>query len=479
MGCFLACFGSSKDKSRRNQQRYRVQHREQRYTSFEPVQSAVSSVPVWENPISPELKYEKPISPELKCEKPINPELKDEKPISVELKEEKPRSPELEEVRDKPVEQLSFITRKKVTFDSNVQTYEHVAINESTDLLFDSKECQKEEGKTLKESSQSKTSSEDGSITSSSGSYPPNHRYQNCRDSDDEDEPLDYDEDSDLDDDDLEDDTDDNGELEYEDEIVDSKRGTQVMTEDSDSAMPKKPTGLNYSARDRSGYVHAVLNPVENLTQWKAVKAKKTTVMKPQKENFTLADEPRISFSSEPSFKEVSSSFKSLKRQSGQARNSNQEMAVDASLSNWLGSSEATPVNKTSTISLDTATPEKSMSYGSPHSATSHEDRPILGALTVEELRQFSASSSPRKSPSRSPDEIAIIGTVGSYWNDHTGPAKGSGASSYKGIPNTTSKYREDRRVNWHSTPFETRLERALNRGAADAYSSSRTPHGL
>ncbi|XP_004292231.1 PREDICTED: uncharacterized protein LOC101308152 [Fragaria vesca subsp. vesca] len=478
MGCFLACFGSSKDKNRRNQQqRYRVQNREQRYTSFEPVQSAVSDVPVWEKPITPDLKCEEPINPELKCEKPISPELKDEKPISPELKEEEPSSPELEvvispEVRDKPVEQLSCIARKKVTFDSNVQTYEHVAINESTDILLDSKECQKEEGETLKESSLSKTSSEDDSITSSSGSYPPNHRYQNCRDSDDEDEPLDYDEDSDLDDDDdLEDETDD-------DEIVDSKRGTQVMTEDADSPIPKKPTGLNYSVRDRSGYVHAVLNPVENITQWKAVKAKKTTVMKPQKENFTLDDEPRISFSSEPSIKEVSSSFKSCKRQSGQARNSNHEMAVDASLSNWLGSSEATPVKKTST-SLGASTPEKSMSYGSPHSATSHEDRPILGALTVEELRQFSASSSPRKSPSRSPDEMAIIGTVGSYWNDQTDPAKGSGASSYKGIPNTTSKYREDRRVNWHSTPFETRLERALNRGAADAYSSSRTPHGL
>ncbi|KAK9945011.1 hypothetical protein M0R45_010543 [Rubus argutus] len=359
MGCFLACFGSSKDKNRRNQQRYRVQHREQRYKSFEPVQSAVSSVSVWEKPISSELKDEKPISPELKEDRAI--------------------SPELEEVRDKPVEQLSFSTRKKVTFDSTVQTYEHVSINESFDSLLDGKVCEKEEeGKTLEKSSQSKTSSEDGSITSSSGSYPPNHRYQNCRDSDDEDEPLDYGEDSDLDDDDdlEDDDSDDDGELDIEDEIVNSKRGTQVMTEDADSPMPKKPTGLNYSARDRSGYVHAVLNPVENLTQWKAVKAKKTSVMKPQKENFTLDDEPSISFSSEPSIKEVSS-FKSHKRQPGQAKNPNQELAVDASLSNWLGSSETTPVNKTSTISLETSTPENSIYYGSPHSATSHEDRPI------------------------------------------------------------------------------------------------------
>ncbi|KAF2294894.1 hypothetical protein GH714_026878 [Hevea brasiliensis] len=130
---------------------------------------------------------------------------------------------------------------------------------------------------------------------------------------------------------------------------------------------------------------------------------------------------------------------------SDQSKKSNQEIAVDASLSNWLGSSENTTINKPSTIDL--------------------------GALTVEELKQLSLSSSPRRSPSHSPDEMAIIGTVGTYWN-HSGSGNDSGSvSSFKGIPNTTSKYREDKRVNWHSTPFKTRLERALNGGAAaEAY---------
>ncbi|KAI9072669.1 hypothetical protein K1719_045370 [Acacia pycnantha] len=31
------------------------------------------------------------------------------------------------------------------------------------------------------------------------------------------------------------------------------------------------------------------------------------------------------------------------------------------------------------------------------------------------------------------------------------------------GIPNTTNKYKEDKKVNWHATPFEVRLERALS----------------
>ena len=53
----------------------------------------------------------------------------------------------------------------------------------------------------MKPPSQSQSSSDDSSITSSSGSYPSNHRYMNCRDSDEE---LDYGE-SDVEDDDDED----------------------------------------------------------------------------------------------------------------------------------------------------------------------------------------------------------------------------------------------------------------------------------
>jgi hypothetical protein len=287
----------------------------------------------------------------------------------------------------------------------------------------------------------------------------PNHRYQNWRDSDDEYEGLDH-EDSDLDyedDDDDDDDDDDEEEDEglevnglFEDDDGKLRRTTSaahVFTEEVDSSVPicglrdggdTKPVGSNPYARDRSLYVHPVLNPVENLTQWKAVKAKGTPPLRPLKENLVSNEEQRVSFGSEPGFKELSFSFKS---KTDQAKKSIQEIAVDTSLSNWLVSSDTPPVNKSSTIGPNTTiTPEKSMSPGS-NSWRSHDDRPILGALTVEELKQFSASSSPRKSPSRSPDEMPIIGTVGTYWN-HTTKDSGS-VSSYKGIPNTTSKYRE------------------------------------
>ncbi|KAI0497872.1 hypothetical protein KFK09_021110 [Dendrobium nobile] len=50
-----------------------------------------------------------------------------------------------------------------------------------------------------------------------------------------------------------------------------------------------------------------------------------------------------------------------------------------------------------------------------------------------------------------------------------------SSFSEIRGIPNTTSKYREDRMINCHATPFEARVERALNRGIAETSSSLET----
>ncbi|XP_028065954.1 protein JASON-like isoform X1 [Camellia sinensis] len=444
MGCFLACFGSSKDRKRRNQSKNKVLPRGQlqRHGSQKPPQPVVSS------------------EPEISAE-----------PTNLIL-----------ETHDKIEEQLSPSPRKKVTFDANIKTYDPVSVHESTEILPESnKDVEKQKEDCSGKSTLFHSLSEDGSsITSSVRSYPPNHRYQNCRDSDDEAEEFEC-EDSDLDEE-LEDYGDyDEDEDEDEDKVivgqetwsksiptVSVESGTEISSardviEEVDSPLTKcglpeqevKKIGSNQNARDRSVYVHTVLNPVENLTQWKAVKSKGTSPLKPQKENFAVEQEAqRISFS--------------FKSKSDQSKNQNQEIAVDASLSNWLVSSETTPTKKTSSVGLETITSERSTSPGS-NSVISIEDRPILGALTVEELKQFSASSSsPRKSPGRSPDDMPIIGTVGTYWN-HMGQARDSGsASSYKGIPNTTSKYREDKRVNWHSTPFETRLERTLNRRAAE-----------
>ncbi|OMO98244.1 hypothetical protein CCACVL1_04281 [Corchorus capsularis] len=436
MGCFLACFGSSKNrKARKN--RHKVRPRFQRNASCN-AQSTVSL----EQSIS---NLEKPISP-------------------------------VKEVRDdKAEEQLgsasSSNTRKKVTFDTNVKTYEHDLVNESIDFeLRNDEEEGEKEGKVKEEKLakprefETSFGSENSSIASTSSSYPPNHRYQNCRESDDEEDELDYAEESDLDDDDEDDDCE-----KFDDGVVESRdriNGIGGVIEEVDGLVEEdvKPIGVIRGVRDSRGNAHPVLNPVENLTQWKALKSKGAKPFKLQKENVSLEEEepPRLSFSSDPSFKELSFSFKS--KTDHEPKKLNREVSVDASLSNWLSSTETTPVKKGSIC--DASTPERSMLQGS-NSVMSPEDRPILGALTVEEIKKFSASSSPRRSPSRSPDEMAIIGTVGTYWS-HVSNTKDSGSpTSFKGIPNTTSKYREDKKVNWHSTPFETRLERALNRGGA------------
>ncbi|KAK9087801.1 hypothetical protein Syun_030195 [Stephania yunnanensis] len=449
MGCFLACFGSSKDdRKRRKKPQNRVLPRDQRNVVYEALKPGVSAK---------EDEVENNI-----C------------------------SSSVADPREKLEEQLSFGARKKVTFDLNIKAYEEVSKQEIEEIAVggEAKEREKkEEGASEAKRSQSPANSADDSATSSMGSYPSNHRYQNCSNNDDEYDELDGEE-SDLDEEDYEfsDDEEDGDEQPFGVESSESffslptepkGGGSSTLNDDkevnSPFRAPQQPICSNPSARDRSNYVHSVLNPVENLSQWKVVKAKPGgTPLKPLKENTNLED-LNIPISSEPSFKSSSLSWKTSFDQSTTPpppQPPKQEVAVDASLSNWLSSTESTPSIKT-----------KNTSTESPKSVSpeSLQDRPILGALTMEEIKQLSAaSSSPRKSPTWSPDDKPILGTVGSYWS-HTGQttnSSSSGSSCVGGIPNTTSKYREDKRVNWHSTPFEARLERALTTGAAEAYST-------
>lgn len=328
-----------------------------------------------------------------------------------------------------------------MTFDSNVKTYESVLSEKDTDVLTDKDNEDVKEESSAKTSQSKSFSSEDSSVTST-GSYPSNHRYQNCRDSDEEDEEIDdwVDDLSDDDEDDgIREECDGLG-VEFEDDDMAYSKSRlidnvdHVFAEEVETPIPicergVETVGFNPNARDRSDYVHPVLNPVENLSQWKAVKARRRPTLRPQKENYVCSNpESQVAFGA----KEVS--------ESDTPKKSNKEIAVDASLSNWLGSSETTPVNKTTLYAGDSFGTHRNSSHQGSNSVMSLEDRPILGALTVEEIKQFSATPSPRKSPSKSPDDMPIIGTVGSYW--HFAEDSGS-ASSFKGIPNTTSKYRE------------------------------------
>lgn len=336
-------------------------------------------------------------------------------------------------------------TRKRVTFDSKVKTYEHIVLEESVELLEEKKEEVKPEKWSLKSTKTDQSSSEIIEVASNSSDlYPSNHRYKNCRESDDdiEEDELDCCE-SDLDEDE-----------EYYSDAGFSEDNLhyptkEVYTEetgDKTEEIDAKLRRSNESVRGGNHYnAQGVLNPVENLTQWKSAKSKGRTMQKQsQKENsnfISYQEEKRdsSSFGTDPQIDDET--FKPRSRIEPKKLR-NQEMVVDASLSSWLSTSETG--SECNSISMYTSTPEKhKSSCSSKPVKINHDDRPILCALTLEDIKQFSASSTPRKSPSKSPDETPIIGTVGGYWGNHSKAIDCGSATSFKGIPNTTSKYRE------------------------------------
>ncbi|KAL4379806.1 hypothetical protein GQ457_02G033630 [Hibiscus cannabinus] len=220
---------------------------------------------------------------------------------------------------------------------------------------------------------------------------------------------------------------------------IESRKLVCEVESDEKEVSSPMPVVLNRNAKDDGDQcVQSVLNPVENLPQWKGVKAKASSPLKNERKG---------------------------EHQCSGRKLVGQEIAVDTSLSSWLVGPENTPNSKGSTNSVGS-----SAASWKTNSPRSYEDRPILGALTVEDLKQHSASNSSRKCRRRSLDETPIIGTVGSYWS-HTGQIVDTDSSSpQKGAPRTRSRntqvYKEER-LKWNAIPFEARLERALDTGIA------------
>lgn len=278
-------------------------------------------------------------------------------------------------------------------------------------------------------------------------SHPLNHRYGNCSNSEDEYEGVIDLSGSDLNGDDYDGSVDD--EVESNKQVViqeqesseslfsisiDSRKRLSDAEVDNEkevnSPMPK-PIGS-----DQTG--HSVLKPIENLTQGKEVKviAIPLTSNHQEKENINVEQDLYIPISPEPTLK-PSKHLTRRPLKSNDLKLVDQETGVDTSLSSWLVESETTPKSNASNNSVGNSMCEK------VSSSISLGDRPILGAWTSEELKQLSASSTPNRSRSQSPDQIPILGTVGSYWN-HTGQAMDSDSnSSCKGMENTAGRNRE------------------------------------
>ncbi|KAH7573178.1 hypothetical protein JRO89_XS03G0084300 [Xanthoceras sorbifolium] len=356
MGCFLGCFGISSKRKRRKPAN-RVLPGDPRHGSYEPLESSVSN--------------------------------------SFDIREKNPISSDSElssKVKEKSI--ASIKVRKKVSFNLNVQTYELLS-KDQTGYHSDEEEEREKNGADAAKASVSAVSGSDTSMSKMS-SFPSNYRYHNCIDSYDEEDDMENIE-SDLEYDEEEDEEDDSGN-EFDDEISRSEfleqLNSQSMAENksnnhmqlpasTDSEL--KPVESIRNARDRSQYVSPVLNPVENLTQWKAIKARTAPTKHMRKENVALEQEPSVPLSLKPSSNLYPFNLESKYNQSEPLL---QEIAVNASLSNWLASPISNKSKATSiTSGRSTYTeiiPSKKSIFDRSCSQQSREQRPIPDITNLE-----------------------------------------------------------------------------------------------
>ncbi|CAL0321159.1 unnamed protein product [Lupinus luteus] len=272
MGCFLACFGLP-NKRKRRKTLYNVLGGHQKYGKYQVLAITEKSIPPYSDFRDKDGCKEK---------------------NSVKIKK-----------------------KKKVTFNLNVQIFEP---NPTTYQTLDNEEEENENNNAEPEGERSE------SLTMR---YPSNYRYYNCMDGYDEIDEIVCEE---YEIEDYENDDDDEDEYDWDDGgSSDESLGSDNAEVSDQNTEQKKLSQLkdqneyelkwNYSGRDRCINKHSVLIPVENLTQWKEIKAKVASSEQRRKENV----QPSFSFS--PC---------SLESNVLQSKSLLKEIAVDASLSNWL-----------------------------------------------------------------------------------------------------------------------------------------------
>ncbi|CAH8264600.1 unnamed protein product [Arabidopsis lyrata] len=177
-------------------------------------------------------------------------------------------------------EKVTRKTRKRVRFDLNVQTYEPILLSNYENACSDDEEGI---GERSNRSSVINKKPEDLSCRSV---YPSNYRYHNCVDSFADEDEMGYGE----------------SDLEDEDYYTDDENDYEDDADDEDE-----------EEEDKDQDVTPLLNPVENLAQWKAVKARPVRVRRVMKENV----EADMDDQEKPLLKEI---------------------ILNTSLSNWLAS---------------------------------------------------------------------------------------------------------------------------------------------
>ncbi|CAI9118080.1 OLC1v1019595C1 [Oldenlandia corymbosa var. corymbosa] len=245
-----------------------------------------------------------------------------------------------------PKESTIAKVKKKVSFNLNVKTYEPLPKeDEETMWGYDEEETAGASMKFL--------NYEDNLMSSKLGSFPANYRYQNCRDTYDEEDDIELDE-IDLDDDE---DEDYDKELDFDEEDfvechdygssnMSQVEGRQLNSAPVESDERAKTSQLaaqgrgnnpnqdlnktepDQSARSRSQFGCSVLNPIENLSQWKEVKANSKQQLKLQKENVVLQLATNVN--------KKSNSLPLTSSLNSNCLRTSQEISVNASLSNWV-----------------------------------------------------------------------------------------------------------------------------------------------
>ncbi|KAL1202086.1 Protein JASON [Cardamine amara subsp. amara] len=72
------------------------------------------------------------------------------------------------------------------------------------------------------------------------------------------------------------------------------------------------------------------------------------------------------------------------------------------------------------------------------------------------------------------PGDRPIIGLIAAQWIENEQSEISAKLWDGNGIPNSTTKYKEDQKVSWHATPFEVRLEKALSEEGGQSLSPQR-----
>ncbi|CAM8993615.1 unnamed protein product [Rhodiola kirilowii] len=169
------------------------------------------------------------------------------------------------------------------------------------------------------------------------------------------------------------------------------------------------------TARIRSQYVYAAFNPVEDISQRRILK-------KEAGEGETNNDAFQLPGSAIKSSERLYDTPSHSSGKDNKVLDDN-DLKLEASLSVWLRAPPSTTDKNTESHEV-VHTRNLGLTPGS---------RPILGVLPASYFNRDRSSDMRLK-----------------CWDGN-------------GIPNTTTKYKEDQKVKWHATPFEERLEKALS----------------